>query len=137
MSTTLISITATLACGAMSQSDIDYTDSVGHPDFRNAEKPKTSKASIEKQKCAGKRRKHTTNEPGLTSNGKGKKGNKRGKRGKKDRLTPFLVSEIILNKNIMTVTELHALAQEQEQKEEGKTDLVEFILSRSPKNLGV
>ena len=57
-------------------------------------------------------------------------------RGKKDRLTPFFVSEIILNKNIMTVTELHALAQEQEQKEEGKTDLVEFILSRSPKNLG-
>ena len=61
----------------VTKSDIDYTESVGHPDLRNAEKPKTSKASIEKQKCAGKRRKHTTNEPGLTSNGKGKKGNKR------------------------------------------------------------
>ena len=33
----------------------------------------------------------------------------------------------------MSVTELHALAQEQ--RDQGKTDLVEFILNRSPKKL--
>ena len=58
---------------------------------------------------------------------------KRLKAGKRKRITPLLVSQVILDKNIMSVTELHALAQEQ--REQGKTDLAEFILNRSPKKL--
>ena len=45
------------------------------------------------------------------------------------RLTAFEVSQIIVNKNVKTVTELQALAFEQ--KQEGKTDLAEFLVSRS------
>ena len=54
-------------------------------------------------------------------------------KAKKKRLTPLDVSNIILNKNIRTENELLALAQEQ--REQGKTDLVAFILNRSPKTL--
>ncbi len=43
------------------------------------------------------------------------------------------VSNNIFKKNIKRETELLALAQEQ--REQGKTDLVEFILNRSPKAL--
>ena len=43
------------------------------------------------------------------------------------------MSNVILNKNIRTENELLALAQEQ--REQGKTDLVAFILNRSPKTL--
>ena len=41
------------------------------------------------------------------------------------------MSEIIVKRNIKTLTELQALAFEQ--KEEGKTDLAEFLLTRTPR----
>ena len=43
------------------------------------------------------------------------------------------VSDVILKKKIQNITELHALAQKQ--RDNGKTDLVEFILHRTPKAL--
>ena len=46
-------------------------------------------------------------------------------------MSVFEVSEIAVGKGIKTRTELLALANEQ--KQEGKTDLVEFILNRGPK----
>lgn len=46
-------------------------------------------------------------------------------------MTAFDVSEVILKRNIKTMTELHAYAHEQ--REEGKTDLVQFILCKPPK----
>ena len=49
----------------------------------------------------------------------------------KKRLTSLQVSEIIQQKSIKTRTELLALAQQQ--KNEGKTDLAEFIMNRQPK----
>ena len=45
--------------------------------------------------------------------------------------TSFQVSQIIQEKSIKTRTELLALAQLQ--KNEGKTDLAEFIMNRQPK----
>ena len=51
-------------------------------------------------------------------------------KGKK-RLSAFEVSEIIVKRNIKTLTELQALAFEQ--KEEGKTYLAEFLLTRTPR----
>lgn len=88
--------------------------------------PKTTKASIGKKNVRGKADVKT-----LT---KERKKAKRTGKMKKKRLTPLDVSNIILKKNIKTETELLALAQEQ--REQGKTDLVEFILNRSPKVTG-
>ena len=50
---------------------------------------------------------------------------------RKSVLTALEVSDIILERNIKTVTELHAHAQEQRQKR--KTDLVLFILNKQQK----
>ena len=50
---------------------------------------------------------------------------------KKRCLSAFEVSEIVVEKEIKSVTELHALASEQ--KSEGKTDLAEFIANRVPR----
>ena len=50
---------------------------------------------------------------------------------RKGRLSAYEVSEIVLEKGIRNVTELHALASEQ--KSEGKTDLAEFIFNRAPR----
>ena len=50
---------------------------------------------------------------------------------RKKRLSPYEVSEIIVETGIKTLRELQALAFEQ--KETGKTDLAEFLITRSPK----
>ena len=67
-----------------------------------------------------------------------KKGRKRGLGGpkvaktkKRKRLTSSEVADILLAKNIKTVTELQALAYTQ--KREGKEDLMDFIIGRSRK----
>ena len=113
----------------VTKSDTQYEESVGHPDLSNANSPRTSEASAKKSNDAtnGKRKNHAT------TKGVPDKVRKRLKAGKRKRITPLLVSQVILDKNIMSVTELHALAQEQ--REQGKTDLAEFILNRSPKKL--
>lgn len=46
-------------------------------------------------------------------------------------MSAFEVSEIVVEKQIRSVMELHALAREQ--KSQGKTDLAEFILNRVPR----
>ena len=50
---------------------------------------------------------------------------------RKRHLSAFEVYEIVVKKQIRSVTELHALAREQ--KSQGKTDLAEFILNRVPR----
>ena len=50
---------------------------------------------------------------------------------RKRRLSTFEVSEIVVEKQIRSVMELHALARKQ--KSQGKTDLAEFILNRVPR----
>jgi hypothetical protein len=113
----------------VTKSDTQYEESIGHPDLRNAKSPRMSEASAKKSNDATKRKRKNYTK----TKGGPEKVTKRSKAGKKKRLTPLLVSELILDKNIMSVTELHALAQEQ--RDQGKTDLVEFILNRSPKKL--
>ncbi|CAB3986991.1 Hypothetical predicted protein [Paramuricea clavata] len=109
----------------VTKSDEAYEESNGHPDLVNTDVPKTSKASIGKRNLRGK--------AVIKTQTKTKKKPKRVGKARKKRLTPLDVSNLILSKNIKTETELHALAQEQ--REQGKTDLVEFILNRSPKTL--
>ncbi|CAB4016640.1 Hypothetical predicted protein [Paramuricea clavata] len=109
----------------VTKSDEAYEESNGHPDLVNTDVPKTSKASIGKRNLKGK--------AVIKTQTKTKKKPKRVGKARKKRLTPLDVSNLILSKNIKTETELHTLAQEQ--REQGKIDLVEFILNRSPKTL--
>ena len=50
---------------------------------------------------------------------------------KRKRLTTFEVTEIIVEENVNSLIELQALAHQQ--KKEGKTDLVEFLVNRKPR----
>ena len=109
----------------VTKSDEAYAESDGHPDLSNVHVPKTTNASIGKKNVRGKAAVKRVTKDKKKAKGVGKT--------KKKRLTPLDVSKIILNKNIRTENELLALAQEQ--REQGKTDLVAFILNRSPKTL--
>ena len=100
----------------VTKSDTDFQESEGHPDLKSKGKPKTSKAS-EKVSKKGRKR--------------GPGGSKVAKTKKRKRLTSSEVADILLAKNIKTVTELQALAYTQ--KREGKEDLMDFIIGRSRK----
>ncbi|KAK3709222.1 hypothetical protein QZH41_004581 [Actinostola sp. cb2023] len=110
----------------VTKSDTDYEERDGHPDLQNTPNPRTSmekrKSTAETSECPTKKAWPRTS-----------KAAKRVKPvPKKKHLTPYLVSDLIVRKNIIT-RYLYALAQEQ--KEQGKTDLVEFILNRSTKSI--
>lgn len=89
--------------------DKQYFQSPDHPDLKP---PKTQKASE-------------------TRVGNGKKGQKASKRKRKARLSVFDVSQLVVERGIRTRTELLVLAKSQ--KNEGKTDLAEFIANRGYK----
>ena len=89
--------------------DLRYVESADHPDLLNPQD----------RRQANSREKREMPAPSG------------GSKKKKPRLTPFEVSEIILEKGLKTRTQLLALANEQ--KLLGKTDLAEFIVNRGPK----
>ena len=64
-------------------------------------------------------------------NEKGKSAKKRVRKAKTKRMTAFNVFEIILKQNIKNITELHAHAQDQ--RDNGKTELCQFILCKAPR----
>ena len=122
--TILTSTMIIIVHGDMLQRVMKHIQSDGHPDLSNVHVPKTTNASIEKKNVTGKAVvKRVTKDKKAKGVGK----------AKKKHLMPLDVSNIILNKNIRTENELLALAQEQ--REQGKTELVAFILNRSPKTL--
>ena len=104
----------------VTKDDTEYEESPVHPHLNNA--PKTTNASLAKTRNANNKREVQEPPQG---------GKKRTRKEKKKRLTALDVSDVILERNIKTITELHAYAQEQ--REQGKTDLVHFILSKQPK----
>ena len=93
----------------VAKSDEGVLLSPGHPDLQE---PRTSAASA--------RRAGPSSQPGEP-------------RPKKKRLSSFDVSEIVRARNIKTRTELMALAEEQ--RNEGKTDLAEFVVNRGAKRV--
>ncbi len=102
-----------------------------HPDLDSASSPLTGKANKALMKNARCKRSGTTLgfESASTSNAEPTQGPSRST--KRRRLSNLDVSEVIIKKNIRSDTELLALAKEQ--KEEGKMDLPNFILSKSSK----
>ena len=120
----------------MTKDDTEYEESEGHPDLRNADEPRTTKA----HEAIGKKRKsRLQRELGTSSNAipiddglacgtqnecKAKESRAR----KRQRLSSYEVSGIVVEKNIKDRTELMALANIQ--KREGKTDLAQFVFNR-------
>ena len=104
----------------VTKDDDRFEESEGHPDLRNYHRPRTSNASVRSVENGKKR----------TSEAKTSK-KKRTKKEKAKRLTAFDVSEVILKNNIKNITQLHACAQQQ--RDNGKTDLCEFILCKAPR----
>ena len=100
----------------VSKEDPDVLESDGHPDLWNSKPPKTSKAC---EKKVGSRRVKTHKEAGKRSQPRSKK---------RKRLSNFELPEVIVQRGIKSRTELLALAQEQ--RDEGKTDIAEFVLNR-------
>ena len=96
----------------VTKTDKNFVQSNDHPDLNAATAPRTGAATSKKRKnCNSK------NAP----------------KPKKSKLDNFTISETILNKNIKTPNELMALANAQ--KQNGKTDLAEFILDKGIKKI--
>lgn len=93
--------------------DNEYLESEGHPDLKNA--PQTQEASQARVGEMGRN---------------GKRGKKR-KRGRQPQLSIYEVSQMAVQKGIKSRLELLSLANQQ--KEDGKTDLAEFIANRGYK----
>lgn len=109
----------------VTKEDECYVESLEHPDLKDATEPRTSKAS--------RRRRQTLNidtEERLVSD---ESRQVRTSKRQKKRLSALDVSQIIVEKSIHNITDLHALAKDQ--KDEGKTDLTQFIVSRTPRVL--
>ena len=115
----------------VTKDDPDYTQSVGHPDLRNREEPRTSAASRGKRAAAVLRVGTDEEELGEDYEDISSDIEVQSRGRKKRKLTAFEVSQIITEKGIKTLRELQSLAYEQ--KKDGKTDLAEFLINRSPR----
>ena len=109
----------------VTKEDSSCEESESHPDLNSYKEPKTTNASMAKIQTGQKR------SAAVQGRGNVCREKKRSKKEKQKRLTAFDISEVILKRNIKTMTELHAYAHEQ--REEGKTDLVQFILCNPSK----
>ena len=105
--------------------------SPGHPNLPDAKYPKTKICSQALRRSTALKRKSLQNESEPTPSTSGVSSSQGSKKMK--RLSNFEVSEYLLKNSIKNDTELLALANVQ--KEEGKTDLAEFILKKTPKAL--
>ena len=116
----------------VTKEDDSYLESPNHPELTNEGPPRTLAASQ-----ALVNRTHMREQLGSDKESSDGNSAEEGsssqpdKNPRRSRLSVFEVSEIAVGKGIKTRTELLALANEQ--KQEGKTDLAEFILNRGPK----
>ena len=115
------------------KSDACYIESEGHPRLDDTE-PQTSSASRSRRQRRKRSRGNTTNSEISSADDEEEDSDGKStanRRKKRRRLTAYEVGEIIVQRNVKTLTELQALAFEQ--KKEGKTDLAEFLVNRNPK----
>ena len=116
----------------VTKSDKDFVQSENHPRLREAPKPKTTNAS--RARCTKRKVKrparYSSAQDTLLED-EDEEGERPTARKRKKRLTAFEVSQIMVEGDIKNLIELQALAFEQ--KEEGKTDLAEFLVNRTPR----
>lgn len=122
----------------VTKEDENFIESAGHPDLKNASEPKTSAASRAKRNNKHKRKaaneNHSDEDDQESDDDKDtdmRTSRRSASTRKRKRLTTFEVTEIIVEKNVKSLVELQALAHQQ--KKEGKTDLVEFLVNRTPR----
>jgi hypothetical protein len=116
--------------------DKGVIESEGHPDLRNSEGPSTMRASVanHSRRVIRAQAVKTEKENDLSDCEEEETDNehKPKKRGRKrKRLSAYEVSEIVREKGLRNRTDL--LAFSNKQREEGKTDLAEFIVNRGKK----
>ena len=114
----------------VTKEDEFYEQSDGHPDLSNGNVPRTDVASSSRCNMARNTRPENQRELENDVSAEEECDDDRPKRRQKG-LKAFDVCEIIQNKHIKNETELLALAQEQ--KNEGKSDLAAYIVSRTPR----
>ena len=118
----------------VTKSDDMYVESADHPDLKNSSEPRTSSASraklSNKSSRKGKQCRDVDDEESDEEMEDTESPSTSRKR-KRKRLSAFEVSEIIVDKKVKSLVELQALAYEQ--KKEGKTDLAEFLVIRTPR----
>ena len=105
-------------------------ESDGHPYFWNSRPPRTSRACQSNVQRTNDRVDSHANDERESTENEANQNRQRNSR-KRKRMSAFDLSEIVLQKGITSRTELLALAQEQ--KDEGKTDIAEFVFNRGPK----
>ena len=124
----------------VTKEDKHSLESEGHPDLNDSEEPSTMRASEANYKStAVRRRSHENIEQDVDIDCSDECGQvqheselkKPTKTKKRKRLSAYEVSEIVLRKGLKNRTEL--LAFSNRQREEGKTDLAEFIVNRGKK----
>lgn len=122
----------------VTKEDRHSVESEGHPDLNDSEGPSTSKAHMAnrnrriKRVCKRQFVEEDTDTFLEQSDGDNPDESKSKKSGKKrKRVSAYEVSEIILSKGLRNRTEL--LAFSNQQREEGKTDLAQFIVNRGKK----
>lgn len=113
------------------KSDGSYEESPGHPRLSFAKEPNTNAASIARHRRRRPRQVRRISEHNEAEGDSDTEEEKGEKKKKRKRLTAYEVSTIIIDSGSRTITELQALANEQ--KKEGKIDLAEFLVSRTPR----
>ena len=111
----------------VTKEDEDFIQSENHPRLQVGTAPITNEASRTRRGSTSESRSNNDEGPG-SSNGASRRSQRQ---SKKKRISAFEVSEIIVSNSVKTLTELQAIAFEQ--KEEGKTDLAEFLIARNPR----
>lgn len=118
----------------VTKEDIEYIQSDNHPRLTRGNQPRTNPAS---------RRRHSRQSRSQNRRGSRRTGHCDDQASdsdedrpartprKRKRMSAFEFSEIITKENIKTLIEVQALAAEQ--KTEGKTDLAEFLVNRTPR----
>ena len=118
----------------VTKEDEHVLESNDHPDLWNSKAPKTSTACSEREKsCVSceSNDEQTESDDDLHEDSSEADEKERKSKKCKNRLTPFKLSEIIVEKGIQTRTAL--LAFTNKQKLEGKCDIAEFIMNRGPR----
>lgn len=118
----------------VTKTDNNYLESGDHPDLKNSHEPRTSSASRARRSSKRSRKGNGCrdgDDQGSEEDIEDAEQMTSKKTRKKKRLSAFEVSEIIVEKKLKSLVELQALAYEQ--KKEGKTDLAEFLVNRTPR----
>ena len=121
----------------VTKEDQHCVESEGHPDLKNSEGPSTSQAHIANRNRRVKRdSKLQFAEQASTDNLDESdecpdETDSKKRRKKRKRLSAYQAAEIVLSKRLQNRTELLAFSNQQRQ--EGKTDLAEFIVNRGKK----